>query len=257
MSYELVQTNISTTSGQSFTTQTFAVSKIRGWVRALTGIPDLVINQFLNEVIADFCKQTWLLQKNIEIGDVLQSTVMGGDDFTEWGEDDYTAWGVGSFPIDASAGLYSVYVDLEDYLDGLVVHDINQVIVNNKPNHVTKNAFVGDLTTYSSGYKSGYHYDIVTENVINVWPLNLKEDTIQVPVILKTSDTATVIPYLLDEYYKEIASGVIAQVRVMPRYKDEDVLYHANNYQKGISAGKHKYSKQYKEKIISSPRFAI
>lgn len=252
---------IKTYTGQTFTTEKFDVSKIRKWVRLKTGIQDIVINQFLNEVIQEFCEKTWLLVKLIQVGDVLTET-------------------------DNDSQYYQVTIDLTDYADGLLVHDINEITINNCRYNITKSAYLGDPTgdnetvvagagayispgtyigptTYlgsstinKGAILDGYHYEIADDTTIKIWPVKLT-DVILVPIVFKTSETATEIPYLLENYYKEIASGVIAEVRTMPRHQSEDAVYHASNYAKGISKGKFEYSRQYKGKIIRNNYFGL
>lgn len=257
MSYDIVYANIKTTDGQTFSTYKFNVSKIRDEVRILTGLPDIVIDKFIPDIIEEFCEKTWLLRKTIEIGDVLEEETIGEDDYSEFGTDEYTAWGISYTTGTADAGFYSVFIDLSEYIDGLVVHDINGIYINDIKHNITKSAFLGDITTPVDTSSNNYHYAITNEQTINIYPLNLLTDTIKIPIIFKTADTATEIPYLLEEYYREIASGVIAKIRLMPRYQAEDAAYHAQNFKSGISAGKHKYSKQYKGKLIVSPNFAL
>lgn len=254
--------DIKTYSGQVFTTEKFSVAKIRNRIRLLTGVQDIVINQFLHEVIEDFCEKTWLLRKLIQVGAVLTET-------------------------DNDSQYYAVTIDLTDYADGLLVHDINDIKINDEWHNITRNSYLGDptgsnetssvdgagayiepgtyigATTYLGASEvndgvllDGYHYEIVDDTNIKVWPVRLV-DVIQIPIIFKTSSTATEIPYLLEDYYKEIASGVISEIRVMPRHQSEDALYHMGNYKKGISRGKFEYSKHYKGKILRSNGFAL
>ncbi len=67
-----VNHGIRTTTDQTFTQVKQSTDAIINRVRLLTNIPELVIEQFLNDVLADFCKKTWILQKTIEVGDEIE-----------------------------------------------------------------------------------------------------------------------------------------------------------------------------------------
>ncbi len=58
---------------QSFTQEKISTTAILKKCRMI-GIPELVAEQFLNDVLSDFCKRTWILQKTIEIGDEVEVT---------------------------------------------------------------------------------------------------------------------------------------------------------------------------------------
>ncbi len=248
-------------TGQVFTTEKFSVDKIRNRVRLLTGTPKLLIDQFLHEVLEDFCEKTWLLRKLIQVGDIL----------TE---------------VDNDSNYYSVEIDLENYADGLLVHDINEININGNSYIVTREVYLGDPTgsnetvetagayigsttyigpaTYLGGVsvhnkgeiKDRYHYEIVDDTKIKIWPMDLN-DVIMVPIIFKTSSNAEEIPFILEDYYKNIASGVISEIRKMPRHAAADADYHEMNYQKGITKGKYQYAKQNKGTQIQNTFFAI
>lgn len=252
---------IKTYTGQTFTTEKFSLDKIRKRIRIKTGIPDLIINQFIHEVVEDFCEKTWLLRKLIQVGDSTASTDNGSE-------------------------FYAVTIDLETYADGLLVHDINDITVNDREYRITRQSLLGDPTgdnsTSTSGAGAylypmtyigpttylgasfvndgqlldGYHFDIVDDTTIKIWPVKL-DDVILIPVIFKTSSTATEIPFILEDYYKNIASGVIAEIREMPRHQSEDAALHMANYKKGISEGRFEYSKQFKGKQFRNNCFAL
>ena len=263
-------------SGQVFTTEKFDVSKIRDRVRLLTGYPDILINKFLLETIQEFCKETWILRKLIQVADVV----------TE---------------VDNDSEYYMVEIDLEDYLDDLICHDINEISINGVTYTATKNSYLGDPTgsneidttqpgayinpdtyigtaTYVGGtlinvgeLTDGFHYEIVDDTTIKIWPVDL-DDVIIIPVIFKTDTVSTIteIPYILENYYKQIASGVIAElagvpgavplattgVQGQPAYViDEE--YHRTNYRRGISKARYDYAKQYKGNKIQETFFAL
>jgi len=232
---------IKTYTGQSFITETFDVEKIRKRIRLFTGAPKLIIDQFLWEVLEDFCEKTWILRKLFQVGDII----------TE---------------VDNDSKLYLVEIDLTTYADGLLTHDLNEIIVNGKTHLIVKDVYLGDPTgdndvtgTINDGeIQDGYHYEIVDDTTVKIWPMNL-DDVILVPIIFKTSTAATTnnIPYLIEDYYKEIASGVIADIRVMPKYQGDDMSYHEINYRRGISRGKYQYAKQYKGNQIKNTFFAL
>lgn len=255
--------SIKTYSGQTFTTEKFNVSKIINRVRLLTGIQALLAKQFLWEVIQDFCEKTWILTKIIQVGGIL----------TE---------------VDNDSDYYAVEIDLEDYADDLLVHDIAKIKVNGQEYKATKSAYLGDPTgsnvTETSGTGAyidattyigattymgatlindgelldGYHYEIVDDNTIKIWPVR-SDDVILIPVIFKTDTVSTIteIPYILENYYKNITSGVIAEVRKMPRHESADEMIHEKNYASGISKGRYEYARQYKDNKVKDTYFAI
>lgn len=260
MTFNRSTNDIKKYTGQVFTTEKFSVEKIRQRVRLLTGLPNLIINQFLYTTIEDFCQRTWILRKLIQVGEIL----------TE---------------VDNESDYYVVSIDLEDYADGLLVHDINEISINGRTHLATRDAYLGDPTgsneistggdtyisadtyiaptTYIGGESvnegvlvDGPHYEIVDDTTIKVWPLQL-EDVVLIPVIFKTSDVATEIPFILEDYFQEIASGVITMIRKMPRHAAKDEAFHKSYYESGISKAKFQYAKQYKGNQIENTYFAI
>ena len=257
--------DIKTYSGQTFTTEKFLISKIVKRVRLLTNLQELLIEQFVREVIEDFCKKTWILRKLIQVGDTL----------TE---------------VDNDSNYNMVEIDLEDYADGLLVHDINEITVNDKTYLATRNVYLGDPTgkdTISTVGPGAYieadtfigattyvgatvindgeltdtlHYEIVDDTTIKIWPIDL-DDIILVPVVFKTSTVSTIteIPFIIQDYYKEIASGVITEMMGVQGqgFIIIDEAYHRRNYMRGISRGKYQYAKQYKGTQIQKTYFAI
>jgi len=254
---------IKTYDGQVFTTEKFAIDKIRKRVRLLTGALDIVIDQFLLDVIQEFCKKTWILRKLIQVGAIL----------TE---------------VDNDNTYYAVSIDLESYADDLIVHEINEITIDETTYLATKDSYLGDptgsdeistvgpgayietdtfigATTYvgatvinDGALTDELNYEIVDDTTIKIWPVNLN-NVILVPVIFKTDTLATIteIPYILENYYHEIVSGVISEMRIMPRHGSGDLAFHERNYQKGLSEGKYQYAKQHKRNQIQPTFFAV
>ncbi len=147
----------------------------------------------------------------------------------------------------------SITIDLEPYSDGLEVHTIDKIFVNDREFKVTEFYFLGEL----SDIFDGYHYQILEKTKLRIFPVD-QNDTIQIPVIFKTpkaGDLLTEIPAVLDEYLDEITSGVIAQVRTMPDYQNDDVMYHASNYESGISKAKARWFKHNTGRRMKGTRF--
>ena len=263
MTLNRVTTDIKTYSGQVFTTEKFAVSKIMQRVRLITGLQEIVIRQFMWEVIQDFCEKTWLLRKLVQVG----------KDLTE---------------VDNDSDYYAVSIDLEAYTDGLIVHDINEIIINGNASLIKKDSYLGDPTgsdefsidgtgayieadtfigasTYigatitNHGFiDTGYHYEIVNNTTIKIWPVNL-DDVILIPVVFKTDTETTIteIPYLLENYWKNIVSGIIVEMSGVVNSMVTNVENHERNYKKGISRGKYQYAKQYKGDQVQTVNFAL
>lgn len=148
--------------------------------------------------------------------------------------------------------LSSITIDLSPYSDGLEPHTISKININGTDHEITECAYIG----YLLEYPPGYHYEIIDTELIRIFPVE-STDTIQLAVIFKTSEEATVVPFILEEYYENIVSGIIAKIRKMPRHMAPDEEYHKMNYQKGVSKGKYRYSKEYKGTMIKNNYFAI
>ncbi len=241
---------IQTFSGQTFTTEKFLIDKIRKRVRLLTGLQELLINQFLYEVVEDFCKKTWILRKLIQVGDIL-------------------------IEVDNDSDYYVASIDLTTYADDLLIHDIVEISIDGRVCPIRRSSYLGDPTGAEDNegeILDGYNFEIVDDTTIKIWPVNL-DSIILLPVIFRTSPAITIteIPHILEDYYQEIASGVILEMRGVQQLQSEDALhyqtnykyhemnyrYHERNYKKGISRGKYQYAKQHKGNQIQKTSFAL
>ena len=61
-------------AGQDFTTEKFPIVDILNQVRRQTGISNAAIRSVMPRVVEEFCKKTWILQKQIELGDEFTET---------------------------------------------------------------------------------------------------------------------------------------------------------------------------------------
>ena len=130
-----VNCSIKTVVDQSFAQQKFNISEIRDEVRFLTGAPDLVINKFLNKVVADFCKKTWLMQKTVELGETIveevvepvQTNLLSGVSGSV--DSNWTQNPDGSWTSDGTqTGLASVGWETTKILDGITIIITGRVI---------------------------------------------------------------------------------------------------------------------------------
>ena len=119
-----VNCSIKTVVDQSFAQQKFNVSEIRDEVRLLTGAPDLVTNKFLNKLVADFCKKTWLMQKTVELGEAIVEPVqtnllsgVSGSIDSNWTQNPDGSWTSDG----TQAGLTSVGWETTKILDGITL----------------------------------------------------------------------------------------------------------------------------------------
>ena len=144
----------------------------------------------------------------------------------------------------------SAVIDISQYSDGLEPHTISKINVNGIDHKITECAYIGDL----SEYPSGYHFEIIDIANVRVFPVDI-DDTIQLTIIFKTSETATEIPFILDDYLDELVSGVIAKLRMMPRYAAKDMVFHAGNYKSGISKAKSRWFKNNTGSRVKSKGF--
>ncbi len=109
-----VNHGIRTTTDQTFTQVKQSTDAIINRVRLLTSVPELVIEQFLNDVVADFCKKTWILQKTIEVGDEIEGEPdLYENNFLSGPDEDPFSISNSDF---ISPGInYSLYQSNEDY----------------------------------------------------------------------------------------------------------------------------------------------
>ena len=133
---------------------------------------------------------------------------------------------------------YAVTIPLEVYADGLLPYKIKTVKLNGIDVKVEQLSFLGFL----NNFPEGLFYEIVDDTSVKLFPVGL-DDKIQLPVIFKTDIAETEIPIALEEYKMEIASGVIAELRVMPPFRNDDQRYHEQKYKKGIQMAQNEWYK--------------